>query len=105
MSEGEVVDAAAKKAARVRKRQACVYELVTTEKQYVDALRTAINTYIAPLRDKVPPADLAQTFGNMEMIEGFHKALLDSLEKQKDLDPKDQTIGAIFMKLVCFLFC
>lgn len=80
--------------AKIRKREAAIKEILTTESTYVDGLSKCVDHFLRPLRDKLTPKnsknsknsftmeDLSSLFGNIETILSFHIQLLKSLEER-----------------------
>lgn len=87
---------------RARLRARVVEELCRTETIYLADLRTVLTLFLVPLRDKIPSADHAKVFSNLEMIVGLHEQMLPFLQAQEHLPPESQTIGGILLKFVCF---
>ncbi|CAG8511786.1 9398_t:CDS:2 [Diversispora eburnea] len=79
---------------KIRKREAAVKEILTTEKTYINGLDKCVEYFLKPLRDKSnqknsllskPIAsmdELSSLFGNIETILSLHVQLLKSLEER-----------------------
>ncbi|KAJ3129240.1 hypothetical protein HK100_008755 [Physocladia obscura] len=88
---------------RIRKRQSPVRraniaaEIMTTERTYVNELKTLFSLYVEPLeRGIFSKTDMDAMFANLKLILNFHKShLLPNLEKVCLEDP-DQKIGSVF---------
>ncbi|KAJ3105245.1 hypothetical protein HK100_003927 [Physocladia obscura] len=88
---------------RIRKRQNPVRraniaaEIMTTERTYVNELKTLFSLYVEPLeRGTFSKTDMDAMFANLKLILNFHKShLLPNLEKACQ-DDADQKIGSVF---------
>ncbi|KAF0527764.1 Dbl-likey domain-containing protein [Gigaspora margarita] len=106
-------------AARNRKREAAVSEILNTERRYVDGLEKLVNIFLLPLREicqktsqkngllSIKPIasleDIAALFGNIEQLLILHKSLLKSLEDRYRTWSPDEKISDIFLQTAPFL--
>ncbi|CAG8492450.1 9032_t:CDS:2, partial [Dentiscutata heterogama] len=106
-------------AARNRKREAAVSEILTTERKYVDGLEKLVNIFLLPLREicqrtsqkngllSIKPIasleDVTALFGNIEQLLILHKSLLKSLEDRYRTWSPSEKISDIFLKIAPFL--
>ena len=85
-----------------RKRQESIFELISTESNYVHKLQTLIDVFYIPLRSRpslMSPSELSAIFINIESLLVCNVKILSDLE---DLQRKDrllvQSIGNVFLK-------
>ncbi|CAG8597369.1 8848_t:CDS:2, partial [Cetraspora pellucida] len=106
-------------AARNRKREAAVSEILTTERKYVDGLEKLVNFFLLPLREicqktsqkngllSIKPIasleDISALFGNIEQLLILHKSLLKSLEDRYRSWSPAEKISDIFLQTAPFL--
>ncbi|CAG8705191.1 9518_t:CDS:2, partial [Cetraspora pellucida] len=104
-------------AARNRKREAAVSEILTTERKYVDGLEKLVNVFLLPLREicqktsqkngllSIKPIasleDISALFGNIEQLLILHKSLLKSLEDRYRSWSPAEKISDIFLQTSC----
>ncbi|MES1915328.1 MAG: hypothetical protein MHM6MM_007297 [Cercozoa sp. M6MM] len=95
---------------KLRTRERCVREILSTEEVYVDRLRTLGDVFRGPLlADESPVTDKEQArkiFGNVEIIFGLNLRFLNDLRSRIDSEEFDVTstpIGDIFVQFGPFL--
>lgn len=102
----------AKQSTKSDARSKIVDEIVTTEETYVNDLEILIRLYLEPLstrknKKKKPIITKEQVkglFSNIESILNLNRVLLADLQKQIELPPEEQRIGASFNLLAkCLL--
>ncbi|CAG8671185.1 4036_t:CDS:2, partial [Acaulospora morrowiae] len=106
-------------AAKNRKREAAVKEIVTTERTYVDGINKCVEYFLKPLRGNcqksnhrhtllfakpfVTSDEISSIFGNIEMILSLHQQLLKSLEERYSEWNPTSLISDIFLQNAPFL--
>ena len=79
-------------------------EMVSTEKTYLEGLKTLIKTFLNPLKDSklIGEPQVKSIFSNMESLIGLHEYLASELESriQESFIPPFETIGNCFTFLV-----
>ncbi|RHZ79866.1 hypothetical protein Glove_140g139 [Diversispora epigaea] len=100
---------------KIRKREAAVKEILTTETTYINGLDKCVEYFLKPLRDKSnhknsllskPIAsmdELSSLFGNIEQILSLHVQLLKSLEERYFKWSPGELISDIFLQNAPFL--
>lgn len=70
---------------QAEQRRNVISEIISTEKAYLDKLKTVLEVYIIPLRESniLDQTDLHLQFGHWEMIYGIHKDLYDKMVVQQ----------------------
>ncbi|CAG8435084.1 2927_t:CDS:2 [Ambispora gerdemannii] len=106
-------------AARNRKREAAVKEIITTERTYVDSLRKLVNYFLVPLKENYQKSisknmilstkpmatmeDISALFGNVEQILSLHEQLLKQLEERYANWSPIELISGIFLQIAPYL--
>lgn len=82
-----------------QKRQNVILELITTEKQYVNDLRTLIEVYINPIQEKklLNKKQMTAIFANVDTIYEINNSLLQELEKRQARETIISRIGDLFV--------
>ncbi|KAI8833753.1 hypothetical protein BC829DRAFT_407635 [Chytridium lagenaria] len=90
-----------------RKRQEVVFEILSTEKDYVDDLNIIIDVYIKPLKKTklIRPKDMSVVFSNIEAIAPVNRELLKSFETRQSESPNNvvEQVGDIFIGVSDYL--
>jgi len=83
------------------KRQEVIYEMIDTERDYVNDLSIIIELYIEPLKNNniISKKDLNTLFSNVEQIYGVNKELLSLFEKRQKENPYVDEIGDIWLTM------
>ncbi|ORX64662.1 Dbl homology domain-containing protein [Anaeromyces robustus] len=83
------------------KRQEVIYEMIDTERDYVNDLSIIIEVYIEPLKSNniLSKKDLNTLFSNVEQIYGVNKELLSLFEKRQQQNPYVDEIGDIWLTM------
>lgn len=87
------------------KRQEVIYEMIDTERDYVNDLSIIIELYIKPLKSNnlITKKDLNTLFSNVEQIYGVNKELLSLFEKRQQENPYVNEIGDIWLTMNDYL--
>jgi len=87
------------------KRQEVIYEMIDTEKDYVNDLSIIIELYIKPLRTNkiIPRTDANILFSNVEQLYGVNQELLSAFEKRQKENPYVEEIGDIWLTMLEYL--
>ncbi|KAI9201937.1 uncharacterized protein BJ171DRAFT_601297 [Polychytrium aggregatum] len=83
------------------KRQEVIHEVIYTERDYVDDLRTIIEIYIQPIKERklLRPKDITVVFSNLEDLQRLNQEFLSWLEqKQKESTIVNQ-VGDLFIQI------
>jgi hypothetical protein len=61
-----------------KQQQEVIYELINTEKQYVDDLHTILEVFVMPIRDRnlLNKIEMGSIFSNIEVIVPLHENYL-----------------------------
>ncbi|OUM62223.1 hypothetical protein PIROE2DRAFT_62021 [Piromyces sp. E2] len=86
------------------KRQEIIYEMIDTEKDYVNDLSLIIELYIQPLQNNniISKKDQNTLFSSIEQIYGVNKELLSLFEKRQQENPFVNEIGDIWLTMTQF---
>jgi hypothetical protein len=94
------------------KRQEIIYEMIDTERDYVNDLSIIIELYIQPLeRDNIiSKKDFNTLFSSIEQIYGVNKELLSLFENRQQENPFVSEIGDIWLTMneylkIYLLYC
>ncbi|CAG8438153.1 570_t:CDS:2 [Ambispora leptoticha] len=106
-------------AARNRKREAAVKEIITTERTYVDSLRKLVSYFLVPLKENYQKStsknvilstkpmatmeDISALFGNVEQILSLHEQLLKQLEERYANWSPTELISGVFLQIAPYL--
>lgn len=84
-----------------RMRAEVLKELITTERDYVRDLDTAISVFLIPLRaTNIIPADqINQIFSSLELIVEVNREVLKELESRQKDESADVLVGDVFTKM------
>ncbi|KAL6041590.1 RhoGEF domain containing protein [Balamuthia mandrillaris] len=90
------------------RRKKIAQEIYDSEKSYVQSLRTIVEVFIEPLREKKADAPITtderkRIFGEIEVIKGYQEELLTDLGTRVNTWSIDQRLGDIFKNMVSFL--
>ncbi|KAJ3211735.1 Myosin 10A, isoform D [Dinochytrium kinnereticum] len=90
-----------------RKRQEVIFEMVSTERDFVDDLNVIIEVYIKQLKRTklVRPKDMSVVFSNIEAITPVNRELLKSLEARQSQSPNGvvEQVGDILIGVSDYL--
>jgi len=83
------------------KRQEVIYEMIDTERDYVNDLSIIIELYIKPIRNNniLQKRDLNTLFSNVEQLYGVNQELLSLFEKRQKENPYVEEIGDIWLTM------
>ncbi|ORX85188.1 hypothetical protein BCR32DRAFT_290853 [Anaeromyces robustus] len=83
------------------KRQEVIYEMIDTERDYVNDLSIIIELYIKPLRanNMLSKSDFQLLFSNVEQLYGVNQELLSLFEKRQKENPVVEEIGDIWLTM------
>jgi hypothetical protein len=83
-------------------RQEVIYEIVSTERDYISDLEYVIEVYIRALQKNklIRPKDVAVIFGNIESLIETNKMILAMLEEHVEDDNVSGDVGAVFVQMV-----
>lgn len=83
---------------QLEQRQNIISEFISTEKAYLDKLKTVLEVYITPLRESniLDQTDLHLQFGHWEMIYGIHKDLYAKMIQQQQSSSGQVNMGKLF---------
>ncbi|CAG8516332.1 15947_t:CDS:2 [Acaulospora colombiana] len=105
-------------AAKNRKREAAVSEILTTERTYVDGLRKLVNIFLLPLQENFKYSQKAgllsskpvtsmeeinSIFSNIIPLLSLHEQLLKSLEERMTKWSPTEIISDVFLRIAPFL--
>jgi len=87
------------------KRQEVIYEMIDTERDYVNDLSIIINLYMLPMikNNLLPKREIKTLFSNIEQLYGVNQELLKLFEKRQEENPYIQEIGDIWLTMLEFL--
>ncbi|KAJ6233259.1 faciogenital dysplasia protein [Anaeramoeba flamelloides] len=93
---------------KLKKRKQVIIELVKTEEDYVNDLRTIIKHYLDPITNQkiVKEKDIPLIFSHTKMIETVNSMILDNLNKaypQDEDEIANMNVGKIFIQIAEFL--
>ncbi|KAJ3194523.1 Myosin 10A, isoform D [Irineochytrium annulatum] len=104
---GEAVVEALKISKQERRRQEIIYELISTEQDFVDDLYTVIEVYIKQLKKTklLRPKDMSVIFSNIEALLPVNEELLKSLTDRQNQSANGvvEQIGDIFIRVSDYL--
>ncbi|TPX38315.1 hypothetical protein SmJEL517_g00307 [Synchytrium microbalum] len=88
-----------------RQRQEVIYEVIQTEKDYVEDLDIVAEIYIKALRKNklLRPKDLAVIFSNIEMLLPMNQELLKLLEERQAQNHVVDRVGDIFIRVCDYM--
>ncbi|KAJ3273942.1 Rho guanine nucleotide exchange factor 4 [Terramyces sp. JEL0728] len=83
------------------KRQEVIFEIITTEADYIQDLETLCELYIRPLQKSklIRPKDMSIIFSNIEQVLPVNQELFRSLEKRQADNPVINLVGEIFIRV------
>ncbi|KAL2914974.1 hypothetical protein HK105_205518 [Polyrhizophydium stewartii] len=87
------------------KRQEVIFEIISTESDYLDDLEIVCEVYIKQLkRNKmIRPKDMAIIFSNIEQLLPVNQELLKSLMKRRESSPVIEQVGDVFIRVSDYL--
>ncbi|KAI8895110.1 hypothetical protein BC833DRAFT_602380 [Globomyces pollinis-pini] len=87
------------------KRQEVIFEIITTEADFVEDLETICELYIRPLQKNklIRPKDMAIIFSNIEQVLPVNQELLRELEKRQSVNPIVNMVGDVFIRVSDYL--
>jgi hypothetical protein len=102
----------------MKKRRAIAQELMTTEKNYVQALKNIVDLYMNQIKvlslpftfqsgnsPKIPDESYKVMFFGIEVIYAYNSLFLEQMEKEmRDFNPITSKLGPSFLMIVCFCF-
>lgn len=86
------------------KRQEVIFEIISTEFDYIEDLETILDVYIRPLRKSklVSSKDMSIIFSNIEQFMPVNEELFRELEDKQVQNPVVESVGENFLRVVCF---
>ncbi|KAG4085729.1 hypothetical protein H8356DRAFT_1738822 [Neocallimastix lanati (nom. inval.)] len=83
------------------KRQEVIFEMIDTERDYVNDLSIIINLYMQPMikNNLLPKKEINILFSNVELIYGVNQELLNRFEKRQKENPYIEEIGDIWLSM------
>jgi hypothetical protein len=87
------------------KRQEVIFEIITTEEDYVEDLELILNLYIRPLEKNklIRTKDMSIIFSNIEQVLPVNQELLRSLDEQQQRNPVIDSVGEILIRVSDYL--
>lgn len=84
------------------KRQEVIFEIITTEADYIQDLEIILDLYIRPLEKNklIRPKDMSIVFSNLEQVLPVNQELLRSLEMKQADNVVIQLLGEVLIRVV-----